>query len=204
VTERVHIISTGTANLASVRAAIRRAGLDPEITEDPNAVAESKLCILPGVGAFGAAMSKLRAHELDRAIIERVDRGRSILAICLGFQLLLDASDESPDVSGLGIARGTARRFPDTLRVPQIGWNLVRPLAGFASTTTAGHAYFANSYRLLDAPGNWSIAVSDYAGEFVAAMQLSPVILACQFHPELSGAWGDAQIRTWIEEARRA
>jgi imidazole glycerol phosphate synthase glutamine amidotransferase subunit len=204
VSDRLHIVSTGTANLASVCAAARRAGLEPVVTEDANEIAESALCILPGVGAFGAAMSKLRERRLDDALIDRLKRGRPLLAICLGFKHLLEASEESPDVRGLGVARGTARRFPETVRVPQIGWNLVRPLAGFASTTTAGHAYFANSYRLLDAPGNWSIAVSDYAGEFVAAMQLSPVILACQFHPELSGAWGDALIRTWIEEARRA
>ena len=204
MSDRVHIISTGTANLASVCAAIRRAGLEPVITQDASEVAESKLCILPGVGAFGAAMSKLRANEIDKAIIDRLHRGQSLLAICLGFQLLLDASEESLGVQGLGIARGTARRFSDMVRVPQLGWNLVRPLAGFASATSAGHAYFANSYRLTDPPPGWSIASADYGGVFVAAMQLSPVILACQFHPELSGAWGDALIGRWIEEARRA
>lgn len=195
---RVHIIRTGSANLASVAAAVGRAGLEPLITEDADGVRGVDLVILPGVGAFGPAVANLRQRGLDRAIVERVNDNRPLLAICLGMQLLLDGSEEAPGEAGLGVARGVARRFRNALRVPQIGWNRVTPTSGFEAFG-AGWAYFANSYRLVDPPPGWAVALTDYGGEFVAAMQKSPVIVACQFHPELSGAWGAALIRRWIE-----
>jgi imidazole glycerol phosphate synthase glutamine amidotransferase subunit len=200
VSRPVHIIRTGTANLASVCAAINRAALEAIITEDADEIAGARLCVLPGVGAFAAAMQQLRVRRIDRAIADRVRAGRPLLAICLGFQLLLEGSDESPGIAGLGVAPGIARRFPATVRVPQIGWNQVRLLDGFAGGVVRGWAYFANSYRLAEQPAGWTVATSEYGGRFVAAMQRSPTILACQFHPELSGQWGDALIRRWIKE----
>jgi glutamine amidotransferase len=182
---------------------MRRAMLEPIETDDPDAIANAALCVLPGVGAFAAAMETLRARGIDAALVERVRANRPLLAICLGFQLLLDASEESPGIPGLGVARGVARRFGAGVRVPQIGWNRVTPLAGFASP--AGWAYFANSYRLIDPPAGWTVAQSDYAGAFVAAMQRAGgAILACQFHPELSGLWGAQLISRWIVEAARS
>ena len=199
---RVCVIRTGTANLASVCAAMQRAGLAPYISDDASDIANSELCVLPGVGAFGAAMEKLRRHALDQAIVDRIDRQMPLLAICLGLQLLLDASDESPGCPGLGIATGTATRFTSELRVPQIGWNKVTPTPGF-DAAPSGWAYFANSYRLRTPPPGWSAAIADYGGDFVAAMQCSPAIVACQFHPELSGAWGAALIDRWAAVAAR-
>lgn len=201
MSQRVHIIRTGTANLASVCAAIDRAGCEPVVTDRASDVVESQLCVLPGVGAFAAAMQELRRSRIDRAIVDRAGENRPLLAICLGFQLLLDASEESPGVAGLSIARGTARRFDSVVRVPQIGWNRVSPLDGFTGAVEPGWAYFANSYRLVESPDGWTIATSEYGGDFVAAMQLSAAIVACQFHPELSGAWGDALIREWIRRS---
>jgi hypothetical protein len=157
VSDRVRIISTGTANLASVGAAFCRAGLEPEITEDPNEVAEARMCVLPGVGAFGAAMSKLRERGLDRALADRVRRAQPLLAICLGFQLLLDASEESPRVRGLGIARGTARRFSPTPFAfrRSAGTSSGRSLASRARRapdTLTSQILTASSTRLPDGP----------------------------------------------------
>jgi imidazole glycerol-phosphate synthase subunit HisH len=194
----VHIIITGSANLASVSAAVERAGLEPVVTEDADTVRGADLVILPGVGAFGPAVANLRQRGLDRAIVERVNEHRPLLAICLGMQLLLDGSKEAPGLPGLGVARGTARRFDERVRVPQIGWNPVTPRDGFEASE-AGWAYFANSYRLVDPPPGWTVATAEYGGEFVAAMQKSPTIVACQFHPELSGAWGAKLLRRWLE-----
>lgn len=198
----VHIVRTGAANLASVCAALERAGVDPVVTDDAGTIESSPRVILPGVGAFGPAIAHLRDRRIDRAIIARVESDRPLLAVCLGMQLLLEASEEAPEAVGLGAARGTARRYPDdpSVRVPQIGWNRVTPRDGFTAAE-AGWAYFANSYRLMDLPEGWSVATADYAGAFVAAMQRSPRVVACQFHPELSGAWGARLIRAWLGNA---
>lgn len=196
----VHIIRTGAANLASVAAALRRAGVEPVVTDDASTVSGAELCVLPGVGAFGPAIQSLRTRGIDRAIIERVNQNRPLLAICLGMQLLLDASDEAPGQRGLAIVPCVARRFDSSLRIPQIGWNRVRPQQQF-DAFDSGWAYFANSYRLIEPPPGYSVATADYGGPFVAAMQRSRVIVACQFHPELSGAWGAKLIQRWIDAA---
>jgi imidazole glycerol phosphate synthase glutamine amidotransferase subunit len=198
-TDIVHIVRTGAANLASVCAALERAGVQPVVTDDPATIESSPRVILPGVGAFGPAMRHLRQRGIDRAVRRRIESDQPVLAVCLGLQLLLESSEEAPGVDGMAIARGAARRYPDDrgLRVPQIGWNRVTPRDGFTAAVE-GWAYFANSYRLIEPPPGWTIATADYAGEFVAAMQKSPRVVACQFHPELSGAWGASLVANWL------
>ncbi|HSK11316.1 MAG TPA: imidazole glycerol phosphate synthase subunit HisH [Vicinamibacterales bacterium] len=191
----VVVVGTSVANIASVLAALRRAGAEPVVSIDPVAVAAARRVVLPGVGAFEAAMAALRAAGIEDVLAERVRARRSLLAICLGLQLLAEGSDESPGVAGLGVVPGIASRFPASVRVPQLGWNRVRPARG-ARAIEAGSAYFANSYRIEAIPAGWSGATAEYAGPFVAALERGPVI-ACQFHPELSGAWGAALIRRW-------
>ncbi len=195
----VFIVRTGTANLASVIAGLRRLGVAPRVTESPDDVRAATWVVLPGVGAFGAAMEQLRANGLDVALAERVRAGRPTLAVCLGLQLLCEASDETQGVAGLGIVPGRITRFPSTVRVPQLGWNYVEA-DGTSDLLGSGYAYFANSYRLGAAPPGWSIAWSDHGGRFVAAMARGAVV-ACQFHPELSGSWGLALLRRWVETA---
>jgi len=197
MTREVVVVGTSVANIASVLAAFRRLGADPVVSLDPRTVARAKRVVLPGVGAFGAAMSALRAARLDDVIAARARAGRPLLAICLGLQLLAEGSDESPGVAGLGVVPAIARRFPAGVRVPQLGWNVVRPIED-ARDVEVGPAYFANSYRLDAIPEGWSGAIADYGGPFVAALERASV-LACQFHPELSGAWGASLIRRWWE-----
>ena len=153
--------------------------------------------MLPGVGAFGAAMQRLVAAGLVDVLAERVRAGRPLLAICLGLQLLCESSAESPGVRGLGVVPGRVTRFDTGLRVPQLGWNFIKPEPA-CSLLTSGHAYFANSYRLTDTPAGWSAASAEYGGPFVAAFERGSV-LACQFHPELSGRWGLQLLRRWLE-----
>lgn len=208
----VAVISTGVANIASVCAALRRAGTLPVCTNDPEVVGRSTLAVLPGVGSFEAGMRELRTHALDGAVRGRVAAGRPLLAICLGMQLLCEASEESPGVRGLGVLPAVVTRFRASAgqRVPQLGWNEVVPDPGCV-LLGRGEAYFANSYRLERAPAagtGWRTARAQYAGNFVAALEhvgasehARGVILACQFHPELSGAWGDALIRSWVQSA---
>lgn len=193
---KVHVVRTGTANLASVLAALKRAGADPELTHDASQLATASRVVLPGVGAFAAAIDTLRAHRLEDALRSRIEAGHPTLAICLGLQLFAEHSEESPGARGLGLIPGGATRFPSTVRVPQLGWNSVEPDPG-SGFVTAGYAYFANSYRLLQAPSGWRAAWTDHGGRFVSAIERGAV-LACQFHPELSGAWGAALIHRWL------
>lgn len=193
--QRIAVIVTGVANTASVLAAWRRLGADARPTEDPDVVRRADRVELPGVGSFGAAMERLRVLGIDQALRERVQAGRPTLAVCVGLQVLCDASEESPGETGLGLVPGTVRRFPGTVRVPQFGWN--RVFASLAGPVGNGYAYFANSYRLPEAPVGFSAATADHGGPFVAALWRGDV-LACQFHPELSGAWGLAMLDRWM------
>ena len=197
--EAVLIVRTGAANLASVVAAFARLGCATEVSADPGAVAAAARVVLPGVGAFAPVARALRAAGLDRLLVERVAAGRPTLAICLGLQLLAAASEEGEGTPGLGVLPATVRRFPATVVVPQLGWNRVAAGPG-CRLLSDGAAYYANSYRLVEAPPGWAVASSDHGGEFVAAVERGAV-LACQFHPELSGAWGAALLRRWLDGA---
>ncbi|MFH1532177.1 MAG: imidazole glycerol phosphate synthase subunit HisH [Pseudomonadota bacterium] len=196
----VVVVSTGTANLASVLAGLRRAGAAPRIAVDPAEVVEACGVVLPGVGALAAAMARLHEDGFVEVIRERLLQGRPTLAICLGMQLLAEGSDESPGVGALGVVAGHVSRFPDTVRVPQMGWNQVAPQPG-CRLLRPGWAYFANSFRLEETPRGWDAGLTEYGGPFVAALERGP-ILACQFHPELSGPWGTDLLTRWVDETR--
>jgi imidazole glycerol-phosphate synthase subunit HisH len=116
--------------------------------------------------------------------------------MCVGLQVLFEASDESPHATGLAALPGRVGRFADSVRVPQFGWNRVAPQPG-CRLIEPGYAYFANSYRALEAPG-CAIATAEHGGRFVAALERGGV-LACQFHPELSGAYGHELIGRWLD-----
>jgi imidazole glycerol-phosphate synthase subunit HisH len=192
----VIVVPTGTANLASVRAAFDRLGARSRLAEDAAMIEDAAYVVLPGVGSFGAAMAGLREAVLDRAIIARVEAGRPTLAMCVGLQVLFETSDESPDATGLAAFPGRVGRFAESVRVPQFGWNRVVPEPG-CRLLEPGYAYFANSYRVLEAPG-CTVATAEHGGRFVAALERGGV-LACQFHPELSGAYGHELIGRWLD-----
>lgn len=199
---RVLVVRTGTANLASVAAALERAGQQVRFTADPAEVAGCDRLVLPGVGALSAAMQRLQAYGVTQALTERVLQGRPVLAICLGMQMLCRGSEESPDQPGLGVVPGYLERFPDPVRVPQLGWNRVEPDSA-CRWLRPGWAYFANSYRLVEAPAGWAVASTWYGGRFVAGLERGD-ILACQFHPELSGTWGRGLLAHWLQDVSPA
>jgi imidazole glycerol-phosphate synthase subunit HisH len=192
----VVVLPTGTANLASVLAAFARLGAKARIASDAAVVERAARVVLPGVGTFGAAVAGLREAGLDEAIAARVRAGRPTLAMCVGLQVLFEESDESPGAIGLSALPGRVGAFPATVRVPQFGWNRIEPEPG-CRYLAPGYAYFANSYRVLAAPG-CRIATAEHGGRFVAAAEREAV-LACQFHPELSGAYGHQLIARWLE-----
>jgi imidazole glycerol-phosphate synthase subunit HisF len=192
----VVIVDSGVANLASIVAGFTRLGAAAVVTGDPAVVGGAVRVVLPGVGAFGAGIAALRARGLDAAIRDVVARGTSVLGVCLGMQLLCEGSEETPGGRGLGIVDGTCRRLPEGVRVPHLGWNRVVAEPG-ARLVATGDAAFANSYALCEVPPGWTPAWTTHGVPFVAALERGPV-LACQFHPELSGAYGAALLGRWL------
>ena len=197
----VVIVDSGVANLASIAGALRRLGATAVVSADPAVVREAERLVLPGVGAFGAGMAALRGRGLDAVIPELASRGTPILGICLGMQLLCEASEESPESRGLGVIAGTCRRLPPNVRIPHLGWNQVSVESG-ARFVSDGVAAFANSYALREGPDGWSAAWTTHGVPFVAALERGRM-LACQFHPELSGGYGAALLERWLTGAGR-
>jgi imidazole glycerol phosphate synthase glutamine amidotransferase subunit len=192
----VVIVDSGVANLASIAGAFRRLNAGVVVTADPAIIRDAARIVLPGVGAFGAGMAALRSRGLDTVIRDRASRGTPLLGICLGMQLLCEASEETPGVTGLGVIAGTCRRLPAQVRIPHLGWNSVSAETA-ARFVTTGVAAFANSYALRESPAGWTPAWATHGVPFVAALERGP-ILACQFHPELSGAYGAALLERWL------
>lgn len=191
----VLLVPTGVANTASVAAAFARLGVAVRASVRADELERAAAVVLPGVGAFAAGAARLRELSLDRVLGERVRAGRGTLAICLGMQLLCEASEESPGVRGLGVVPGIVRAFPATVRSPQLGWNRVAPRG--ESWCEAGFAYFANGYRLADAPPDWDVATTEHGGPFVSALRRGAAWL-CQFHPEISGRFGERFLSAWL------
>ncbi len=192
----VVIVPTGTANLASVRAAFRRLGARPVVSDDPPRIERASHVMLPGVGTFAAARARLGESGADRALLRRIEADRPTLCICVGHQLLFRESAESPGVPGLGVLAAAVKAFPPGVRTPQFGWNRV-VAATDARVLASGWFYFANSYRAVEAPG-CAVATADHGGPFVAALERGRLV-GCQFHPELSGADGAALLARFLE-----
>ena len=198
-TKKVFIIATGVANIASMKGAFHRLGCETVLTEDLEAVQNEELVVLPGVGAFAAGIERLRALGLVEALQERCRSGRPLLAVCLGLQLLFRSSEESAGVDGLSVFEDAVYRFDTSLRIPQLGWNSVEVL-GSVRYLESGHFYFANSFCVRQVDGASAVASSHYGHPFVAAFERAG-LLACQFHPELSGVAGANVLGRWVNNA---
>jgi glutamine amidotransferase len=193
----VVVVATGTANTASVAAAFERLGRRVRVEDRAGEVRDAGRVVLPGVGALAAAMERLEGLELAPVLRERVEAGRPTLAICLGLQLLSEESEESPGVGGLGVLPGRVERLRGEVRLPHLGWNRVSAEPG-CELLEDGYAAFAHGYALREAPPGWRAARCVHGEPFVAALERGAV-LACQFHPELSGAYGAALLERWLE-----
>ena len=196
----IAIIDTGFSNLASVESACGRLGVGVRRISDPESIATADGVVLPGVGHFAEGMARLSSLGLVEPLRLRIQLGRPTLAICLGMQLLAQGSDEAPGIAGLGVVAGRVRRLPPARIRPHLGWNLVtaagpEPRPRFL--VDDGAASFANGFALDAAPTGWATAWSDDHGPFVAAIERGAV-LACQFHPEISGRWGATLLGRWM------
>jgi len=191
------IVASVGANLASLKFAIERVGVDAPVTEDPDRIRNASHVFLPGVGAARDAMTRLDAAELTSLIPQL---SQPVLGICLGMQLLFSGSDED-QAECLGIIPGQACRFPQdsTLPVPQMGWNQLR-LRGSSNLLNGivdgGYAYFIHSYALPE--GDYTRATTDYAVPFSAVVEQDN-FYGTQFHPERSAGLGARLLANFLD-----
>jgi imidazole glycerol-phosphate synthase subunit HisH len=194
----IAIVDSGSGNLRSVEKALARVGGAPVVSADPEVVRRADRIVVPGQGAFADCVRALRARGLDQAIGEVVAAGRPYLGICLGLQVLFDASEEHGPVAGLGLLPGQVVRFTGSgadgapRKVPHIGWNTVRaarPDPLLAGIDEDAYVYFIHSYHAAPADPAIVALECDYGGRFCAAVRKDN-LFACQFHPEKSQAVG--------------
>jgi imidazole glycerol-phosphate synthase subunit HisH len=197
----IAVLDYGIGNLRSAQKALQRCGADARLTVDHGLIAEADAVVLPGVGAFGACMAALREADLEDAVEDAVDSGRPFLGICVGMQMLFDASAEDDDAVGLGIIPGSIRWLGSELPRPQMQWNLLtltRPEDPmFAGLSSEAWVYFVHSlFAVPDDPAVVA-ATCTYGGVVNAAFRQGNVF-ATQFHPEKSGTWGLAMLANFV------
>lgn len=190
----IAILDYDAGNIKSVEKALIHLGQDAVITRDRDIILSSDRVILPGVGAFGEAMDKLRSYKLDQVIYDVVDKRIPFLGICLGLQLLFESSDETPGVTGLGLLEGEIKRIPDQegLKIPHMGWNSIHVREGaalFEGISQDPYVYFVHSYYLA-AKHEEDVAATTFYSTNIHASVEHDNIFACQFHPEKSSTVG--------------
>jgi len=188
----ITIVDYGMGNLRSVQKGFERVGYDAVITDEPEKLAEATAIVLPGVGAFSAAMERLKETNLADAIKQEINAGKPYLGICLGLQLLFTESEEGGRHFGLDIIKGKVIRFPTGLKVPHIGWNQVeikKEVPVLEGIKDGNFFYFDHSYYV--APTNPAViaATTNYGIDFTS-MVWKDNIFAIQCHPEKSQKLG--------------
>jgi len=197
----VAVVDYGIGNLHSAQKALERQGADARLTDDPGLIADAVAVVLPGVGAFGACMAALRARRLESPVLAAAGSGRPFLGICVGSQLIFDASEEAPGVRGLGIIAGTVRWIPPGVKRPQMQWNRI-DVVGPADPMFAGLGprpwfYFVHSLHGVPDDPSVVVATCDYGGPVNAAFRAGNVF-AAQFHPEKSARDGLALLGNFV------
>mgnify|MGYP001817510175 CR=1 FL=1 len=184
----IAIVDYGVGNLRSVQKALERVGAEAVVTNDPEVLDSALGVILPGVGAFGDAMSNLRSRRLLQPVLHQVEQEKPLLGICLGMQLLFDESEEMGRHSGLGLLPGRVMRFPEgELKVPHIGWNQLQHGEGplLEGIAPGAYAYFVHSYYAVPQEPGDVLARTEYGVEFASVVGRDRV-WGAQFHPEKS------------------
>ena len=200
----IAIVDYGVGNLFSLGSSLKSLGLETRVTANPAEIRASDRVILPGVGAFGDAIDKLRATGLDRTVLEEAERGKPLLGICLGMQLLFEKGYEFGEHDGLGLLHGKIvpmqGSIPENLKIPQMGWNALiqkksHPL--LCDVKEGDCVYFVHSYYADDCEDSL-IATTEYGRELTAVVAKDNV-LGCQFHPEKSGRVGLSILKRFSE-----
>jgi len=212
---RVTVVDYGASNMLSICRALRHVGADIEIAEGGADLDDASRVIVPGVGAFGDAMGRLAERGLVEPLRLYAAKGRPLLGICLGMQMMMESSEEFGMHDGLGLIPGRVTRIADTGSdgtrhpVPHIGWNALFPPAperDWSGTVLAGtpfgtHTYFVHSFMASPAVPEHVLAVCDYDGCALVAAVRRDNVSGCQFHPEKSGPAGLAMLARFLEFA---
>ncbi len=199
----VAIIDYDAGNTKSVQKAVSFLGFESEITWNPGMIVRADHVILPGVGAFGAAMERLKFMGLDEVIREVDRRSKPLLGICLGEQLFFEESEESPGIKGLGIFKGRVKKLPEDkgLKVPNIGWNsldIKRRGRLFEGIDDGSFVYFVHSYYVDAADKDIVSAAIDYGVRADVAVERGNTF-AFQFHPEKSSETGLTILKNFLK-----
>jgi glutamine amidotransferase len=199
---RVAVADYGAGNLRSLCSALAREGAEPFVTTDPGQVRQAPLAVVAGVGHVASAAEGLARTGVDEALRERAASGRPLLGICVGLQLLFEASDEGG--AGLGLLCGPVTRL-EARRVPHMGWNTlaVRPTSSLLEGLDRADVYFAHSYAVRPVDAAVAAAEVDHDGLVVAAVERD-VLAGFQFHPERSGPAGARALANALRWSRSA
>jgi len=203
----IAITDYGAGNLHSIQKALERQGLEVRVTDSPRVLDAAETLVVPGDGAFGPAIARLRALGFAERIRAYVRSGRPFLGVCLGMQLLFDESEEDGRHEGLGLLPGRVVRLPDRVKVPHMGWNqlrVIRPSPLLDGIETGAYVYFVHSFHIAPADPTIVAATAEYGSE-VAAIVGRENVWATQFHPEKSGSVGIrmlANFARWTVGAR--
>ena len=199
------VLDYGVGNLHSAAKALDRAGADVRVVATVEEAAGAAGLVVPGVGAYGACLTGLSSAGGAAAVAGWLEGGRPLLGICVGMQLLFEASDEGPVSDGVGLVPGKVRRLTGPVKIPHIGWDEVTVRPGsrlFAGLGDGARFYFVHSYA-PEPDGEAVAAVCDYGGRFAAAVEHGN-LFGTQFHPEKSGAAGLALLANFVAEVRAA
>lgn len=210
--KKITIVDYGLGNLDSIQRAFRHLGSEAVISSDPGEIANSDRLVLPGVGAFGAAMANLRERRLIEPLGEYFHSDRPVLGICLGMQLFMERSEEQGEHEGLGWIAGEVKCLStltqgdrNGVKVPHIGWSeLDSNGLDWTGTILSGiknceYVYFAHSYVVIPQAMSQALAHAKYGGAVFCAVIASENIIGCQFHPEKSGNAGLGILRNFVK-----
>jgi imidazole glycerol-phosphate synthase subunit HisH len=198
---RVAVLDYEAGNLRSAEKALQRAGADAFVTGDARSAQAADALVVPGVGHFGQCVRQFRAAGLEGPVREWVAAGRPLFGICVGMQILYEASEEAPGESGLGVLPGRVRRLPGCVTVPHMGWNTVEAvgedplLAGVAGR----QCYFVHSFYAEPDSADHVVATCRYGPVFPAVVRVGSVV-ATQFHPEKSSGVGLRLLENLVAE----
>lgn len=204
---RVAVLDYKMSNLRSVTKALELLGADVRVAEAPRQAEDVDAVVLPGVGAFGEAMRRIRAQGLDAVAHRAAESATPLLGICLGLQLLFTESEESPGVPGLGLLSGPVTRLSAGRKVPQIGWNVVdwTPgcTLGVGGEESLRTYYFVHSFAARPDEASTGVGLCTYGDDRFVCAAASGAVAGVQFHPEKSSRAGLALLRRWLVSVRR-
>jgi imidazole glycerol-phosphate synthase subunit HisH len=198
----VAIIDYGVGNLRSVEKAFAAMGCEAVVSDDERLLRSAERLVLPGVGAFAACMKALKERGFDRLVKERANEGAPLLGVCVGMQLLFEESEEFGSTPGLGLLKGSVRRFGGDLVVPHVGWNRIhqtRPHVLFEGIEEGAFCYFVHSFYCQAAEQEVVVGETEYGNRY-ASVVAQKNICGVQFHPEKSQDVGLRMLRNFATD----